>query len=222
MVSLSTAGNNFTSSLLYDYFSGMTQLQDLSLKANNLIGTLPQFFGGLTSLVLLDLDANELSGTIPNKYGYLTNLHALMLNRNNLEGTIPSVLKNLSLLKVLLLDKNNLHGKTTEICLSPLGMQLDHFIADCYPGKNDESLPEVECRCCTLCCNDDDLDCNNKNWMVEKDFNSLYGRMSDAYYLFGVEEAPMYWAQKAILEARRTAAPVVPAAPATSTTTAAP
>lgn len=153
LVTFSTAGNNFTSSLLYDYFSGMTQLEDLSLKANHLVGTLPQFLGDLTSLVLLDLDANDFSGTIPNDFGSLTNLHALMLNRNELTGTIPSVFKNLSRLKVLLLDKNNLKGTTNEICLSPLGMQLQHFITDCYPGKGgmDVSPPEIECRCCTLC-----------------------------------------------------------------------
>jgi len=222
LVTFSTAGNNFTSSLLYDYFSGMTQLEDLSLKANHLVGTLPQFLGDLTSLVLLDLDANDFSGTIPNDFGSLTNLHALMLNRNELTGTIPSVFKNLSRLKVLLLDKNNLKGTTNEICLSPLGMQLQHFITDCYPGKGgmDVSPPEIECRCCTLCCNDDDLDCNNKNWMVEKDYNALYGSMEDAYYLFGVEEAPEGWAQKAITEARATAVPA--ASTTTSTSTAIP
>jgi len=219
LVTFSTAGNNFTSSLLNDYFSDMTQLEDLSLKANNFMGRLPQFLGELTSLVLLDLDANDFSGTIPTDFGSLTNLHALMLNRNELTGTIPSALTNLSRLKVLLLDSNNLKGKTTEICKSPLGMQLQHFIADCYPGKGgmDISPPEIECRCCSLCCNDDDLTCNNKNWMVEKNYNALYGSMEDAYYLFGVEEAPEGWAQKAITEARETA---VPAATATATATA--
>jgi len=216
LVTFSTAGNNFTAALLYDYFSGMSHLEDLSLKANQLMGTLPSFLGELTSLVLLDLDANDFWGTIPQNYGSLTKLHALLLNRNDLTGTIPSVFSKLSQLKVLLLDKNSLQGSANQICVSPLGMQLQHFITDCYPGKGgmDVSPPEIECRCCTLCCNDDDLECNNKNWMVEKDYNALYGSMQDAYYLFGVEDAPEGWAQKAIAEARRT---VVPAATSAST-----
>jgi len=204
LVSLSTSGNNFTSAILYDYFSNMEKLQDLSLKANNLVGTLPNFFGGMQSLILLDLDANELSGSIPTYFGMMTNLHALMLNRNELTGTIPSEITNISYLKILLLDGNNLHGKTTDICVSPLGTKLSHFTADCYPGKTEDSLAEVECRCCTLCCNDDNLDCNNKNWMVEKDFDSLYGRMSDAYYIFGVDDAPEGWAKKMVDDARST------------------
>ena len=65
--------------------------------------------------------------------------------------------------------------------------------------------------------NDDDLDCNNKNWMVEKDYNALYGSMEDAYYLFGVEEAPEGWAQKAITEARATAVPAASTTASTST-----
>merc|ERR1712194_320206 len=103
---------------------------------------------------------------------------------------------------------------------SHLGMQLDHFITDCYPGKNEEMPPEVECRCCTLCCNDDHLDCNNKNWMVEKDFYSLYGSMSDAYYLYDVEESPKGGAQKATKEASSPAVPAAAAAAAAVSTSA--
>jgi len=199
LVTLSTSGNRFSKQRLQDYYSKMTNLKDLSLKKNNFVGTLPNFFGEMNSLQLLELNGNDFSGTIPTWYGLMTNLHALMLNCNELTGTIPNSLSRVENLKILLLDGNNLHGTANDICLSPVGPKLEHFVTDCYPGKNDDEAPEIECRCCTLCCNDDDPDCNNKSRSVENK-NSKYKSMLGyirADYDFNLDEAPENWSKKA-------------------------
>jgi hypothetical protein len=200
LVLLSTSGNNFSKQRVHDYFSNMPNLKALSMKGNNFTGTLPAFFGDINSLQLLDLDGNYLSGSIPTWYGLMTNLHALMLNRNELTGTIPKSLTQLKQLKVLLLDSNNLHGNANHICLSPVRPRLEHFVADCYTGKNEEVLPEIECRCCTLCCDDEDFDCNNKSWMIDNNSKAMLGYIR-ADYDFGLDEAPEDWSKKAREEA---------------------
>merc|ERR1712066_977178 len=154
-----------------------------------------------SSLQLLDLDGNDLSGSIPTWYGLMTNLHALMLNRNELTGTIPDALTKLDKLKVLLLDGNNLTGSAKGICASPMGLKLDHFIADCYPGRSGVEPAEVDCRCCTLCCNDDDPDCNNRSWETDSftKFKSI--GYIEADYNFNLDQAPEGWSKKAKEEA---------------------
>jgi len=81
--------------------------------------------------------------------------------------------------------------------VSPVGPKLEHFVTDCYPGKNDDKTPEIECRCCTLCCNDNDPDCNNKSWLVENNakYKSMVGYIR-ADYNFDVDEAPEDWSKK--------------------------
>jgi len=195
---LSTSGNKFSKQGLQDYYSKMTNLKELSLKGNNMMGTLPNFFGEMTSMHLLDLDGNHISGSIPTWYGLMTNLHALMLNRNELTGTIPNSLTELQNLKILLLDGNDLEGSANGICLSPVGPKLEHFVTDCYSGKNDDEKPEIECRCCTLCCNDNNPDCNNKSWEVDNNskYKSMLGYIR-ADYNFDLDEAPEDWSKKA-------------------------
>lgn len=48
------------------------------------------------------------------------------------------------------MDKNDLVGSTDAVCTLP---SLQVFVADC-------ALPEVDCPCCTKCCDDSDADCN--------------------------------------------------------------
>lgn len=205
LVTLSTSGNKFSKQRIQDFYSKMKNLKDLSMKGNNFTGSLPNFFGEMSSLQLLDLDGNDLSGSIPTWYGLMTNLHALMLNRNELTGTIPDALTKLNGLKILLLDGNNLTGSAKNVCQSPMGLKLDHFVTDCYPGKNGVDPAEVDCRCCTLCCNDSDPDCNNHSWENESftKFKSIGYIGAD--YNFNLDQAPEGWSKKAKEEALATA-----------------
>ena len=181
MVSLSTSGNKFNRQRLDEtYFTSMSELQDLSMKENQFSGSLPENFAGLSKLRMLDLDRNDLIGTIPSQYGMLEKLTILQLNRNQLSGTVPSELSRLDKLQVLLLDGNDLFGNTKELCAAD-GPKLKHFTSDCYPGLNNERGPEVECRCCTLCCNDENKDCNDHDWTSSYDLKAEYGYIRTSY-----------------------------------------
>lgn len=202
LVSLNTSGNSFKRQRLGNFYAQLSNLQELSMKGNMLTGTLPEYLANFHKLKLLDLDGNQLKGTISTYIGILNDLQALMLNRNFLSGTIPSELNNLNKLSILLLDGNNLKGKTTELCRDTKPA-LKHFVTDCYPSMLNEDGPEVECRCCTLCCNDENTNCNNKDWSSSYDPKSHYGFIRTAFD-FSLDQAPEGWQKKAIAEAHQT------------------
>ena len=88
--------------------SAFTNLEYLSLQANDLSGTIPDL-SALTNLEHLLLGNNDLSGQIPS-LSALTELRDLYLYSNDLSGTIPdlSALTNLTYLN---LDRNDLSGQ---------------------------------------------------------------------------------------------------------------
>lgn len=164
LVSLFTGINGFDEHPIPDFLSSMTNLRELSMKQNKITGTIPTFFGLMKDLKVLDLDFNHLEGPIPSELGLLYNLDTLMLNRNYLNGTIPSSFSDMTGLDVLVLDGNNITGTADPICQSNKTMSLKFFSADCdAPG------PEVECSCCSVCCNDNNATCNNLEWRVNLD-----------------------------------------------------
>lgn len=200
LVSISTSGNNFDPKPLQDIvLTQLTKLQDLSMKGNKLFGTIPAELSLLTHLRMMDLDGNQLTGTITTYLGTMDHLAILQLNRNQLTGTIPSELSRLARLQILLLDGNNLIGQTDGFCSSSKKQSLSHFTADCYPGPNG-AQPEVDCRCCSLCCNDENTDCNNKDWTASYDPKSMYGYIRPAYD-FSLDKAQPGWMKKMQQEA---------------------
>ena len=82
----------------------------LSVRQNNLTGSIPPELGKLTNLGVIDLRANRLSGPIPQELGWLTNLQGLYLDDNELTGVIPRELGSLGSLKYLYLRRNHLSG----------------------------------------------------------------------------------------------------------------
>ena len=86
------------------------RVSELSLRYNDLTGTIPPELGNLTNLTKAMLDRNSLFGEIPSEIGNLTNLTRLELWRNNLTGPIPSEIGNLGNLKWLDLQDNLLTG----------------------------------------------------------------------------------------------------------------
>ena len=110
---------------LSDWFGvgtdGNGQVTNLSLRDNQLSGTIPPQLGGLTSLQRLDLRGNQLSGTIPVELDELTNLEQLNLGFNqDLTGTIPPWLSQLPLSTL------NLMG--TSVCV-PEDRELQEWLA---------------------------------------------------------------------------------------------
>jgi len=90
--------NDFSRHKFPDFLFSLTNLKELSMKKNKLIGTIPSKIRTLPSLNLLDLHMNQLVGPVPKELGLLTGLNVLLLNRNKLSGRLPSSLKNLTTL----------------------------------------------------------------------------------------------------------------------------
>jgi Leucine-rich repeat (LRR) protein len=90
----------------------LTKLDFLSLKHNDLSGTIPEALVRLSKLDYLDLKFNQLTGTIPEFLGDLLLLEVLGLSKNSLEGTLPAVLGTLPLI-TLAIDDNMLTGDLT-------------------------------------------------------------------------------------------------------------
>ncbi|XVF70940.1 hypothetical protein PTKIN_Ptkin11bG0202500 [Pterospermum kingtungense] len=89
----------------------MKSLKTLVLSSTNLTGIIPKEFGDYHELTFIDLGDNSLSGEIPMEICRLRNLQTLSLHTNFLEGEIPSGIGNLSSLVYLTLYDNQLSGE---------------------------------------------------------------------------------------------------------------
>jgi Leucine-rich repeat (LRR) protein len=155
--------NAFTNADIPDFLANLTKLEEIGLKSSNRFGVIPTFLGSLTDLVLLDLDDNTLFGVIPTEFGQLSKLEFLLLNRNQLTGEIPAGIQALTNLRVAFFDRNALNGTLAPMCdLATFNETVgdidgtELITSDCL-GPNFE----VDCPCCTTCCNDLFGDCHD-------------------------------------------------------------
>ncbi|XVE72052.1 hypothetical protein DITRI_Ditri11bG0007700 [Diplodiscus trichospermus] len=116
-----------------------SNLEELRLWENNLIGNIPDFMSNVSKLRILSLNLNSLSGFIPNTLGKLTSLEVLRLWSNELTTKNPtnqdlaflSSLTNCKKLRVLQLSSNPLNG-ILPTSISNLSTALEEFEAsDC-------------------------------------------------------------------------------------------
>ncbi|KAL3935700.1 MAG: hypothetical protein SGBAC_008828 [Bacillariaceae sp.] len=169
--------NSYDAQVLPSELGQLTLLRELSIKKSNLEGELPVWMANFTLLQLLDLDQNNLQGTIPDEIGdALSSLDHLMLNRNALNGTVPNSFAKLTDLNLLLLDHNALTGTADVVCsISDLRL----FVSDCeaVPTNNPGvfEAAEIECTCCSTCCNAQNATCNMYDWNVNLDPIWEYG-----------------------------------------------
>ena len=116
-----TNGNNWTNNTNWlsdepiGQWYGITtdeagRVTHLTLRDNNLVGTIPAELGNLANLQWLSLRSNQLSGAIPAELANLANLQDLWLPGNQLSGAIPAELGNLDNLTTLVLSDNQLSG----------------------------------------------------------------------------------------------------------------
>ena len=64
--------------------------------------------------------------------------------------------------EVLLIDDNDLKGNTSDMCNR--FDKINYFVADCATNSS-EGSPEIQCECCTLCCKDENVTCNDEEWL---------------------------------------------------------
>ena len=104
----------------------LIHLHDLYLTSNRLTGVLPTSFSSLGKLRKLRLDINSFEGTLPDFAG-LQNLSWLDLSSNNLTGTIPSEwLPDVSFIKQTSLEKVTIDLSDNQLTGEvPVG--LSHF-----------------------------------------------------------------------------------------------
>ncbi len=190
--------NDFEPMRVPEWIRNLTNIEELSLKGNNLYGEIPDWIGELDQLTLLDLGSNSLNGTLPDSMGNLRKLWILILNSNNLSGNIPSSFRQIKDLEVMIIDDNNFKGNADPVCQGRGIDRITHFVSDCASNSaaitNSSSTPgsiggwddpvisgsaEIECECCTLCCMDEDTTCNDDEWIGhhEGQWQSGYDRV---------------------------------------------
>jgi hypothetical protein len=190
--------NPFAPAIIPNFLQTLTKLEEIGLKSTNRLGGIPTFLGDLTDLVLLDLDGNTLSGPVPTELGQLTKMEFLLLNRNSLTGEIPAELANLRDLRLAFFDRNSFNGTLAPMCalgiFNETGGDADGtelITSDCL-GPN----IEVECSCCTTCCNDQIGGCHDYSEVPNLDpiweyrNNRLTYSFGDTSFFFSTDILP--------------------------------
>ncbi|THF94437.1 hypothetical protein TEA_007638 [Camellia sinensis var. sinensis] len=108
--------------------STLCHITMISLKSQNLPGTLPTEFVKLPFLKVISLLGNRLTGSIPKEIGNISTLRHITLEFNQLSGTLPPELGNLFQINDIHLTSNYLTGELPGtlaklITLTELGIQ---------------------------------------------------------------------------------------------------
>ena len=130
-------------------------LEEVRIQNNNFRGVLPENLYKLENLRYLHANDNNFIGGISPSIGNLTSLRELILNDNYLNGEVPEELQNIDNLTYLWLHHNNFNGSVPSAVCTAFSGSLKSFWADCKNDLDDDDseLPELECACCTFCCN---------------------------------------------------------------------
>lgn len=101
---------NLSGTIDFESVCKETNLLLLSLKLNNLSGSLPEEISECKRLRLLYLNGNRFSGQLPNSVTDLTDLVRIDISNNELNGKLPDMSKNTGL-KSFLAQNNRFTGK---------------------------------------------------------------------------------------------------------------
>ena len=93
--------NNQMTRLPTDLFKGLSNLQNLNLMVNRLTSLPAGLFNGLSNLHTLNLSDNQLSSLPAGLFNGLSNLHTLDLSNNKLSSLPTNLFRGLSRLKIL-------------------------------------------------------------------------------------------------------------------------
>ena len=151
---MSLRSNQLTGSIPLE-IGNLVNLEQLWLYQNQLIGTIPSEIWTLTNLQRMSLRSNQFTGSIPLEIGNLTNLTYLYLYDNQLTGSIPSEIGSLTNLTRLGLSDNQFNSSIPP----EIGNLTNLTYLSLYDNQLTGSIPE------TLC------DLSNLTWSLE---DSLY------------------------------------------------
>lgn len=152
LTTLRLSDNEFTGSISTG-IENLNKLEVFDLGNNQVEGSIPKSISYLGDLQYMMLQNNRLTGTVPKEVGGLTKLLMLSLSYNKLKGTIPSQIRNLKKLSMLHLHRNKLVGGPDEKENCGIWTSERSFIADC--GEPSAVEDQLQCECCTECCNID-------------------------------------------------------------------
>jgi len=155
----------------------LPELLFLDLGENELVGTIPQELSNCVELVVLILNSNKLTGQLG--LGELRNLgksdiDMLLLLRLLCTDCIflfchitmrtntyfMHIYYSFFIQETILIDDNDLTGNTNAMCEH----EIEFFISDC--SKDPSVVGEIDCSCCTLCCTDANVTCNDADWLA--------------------------------------------------------
>ena len=160
-------GFNFTGTLP-THLGSLRNLEFLSLEDNGMTGTIPSELGKFDRVNIIDLSYNQLQGTLPTDLGNLESVYILAVAGNYLTGTVPTELAALEVLREgrLGLHNNSFVGSLNDtFCNEELHeVPLFGLTADCGVGGEEGAtgVVEIECPCCTVCCDDQTGECVSK------------------------------------------------------------
>eukprot|EP00536_Pseudo-nitzschia_multiseries_P012873 jgi/Psemu1/244936/estExt_Genewise1.C_5130003 len=158
LITFQAQGNKLSGMIPFDYdFGGAwgSTLTTWWAFDNALTGSISENLGFLSSLEDFRVQGNQLTGTIPASIQELTRMFRFEVQSNLLEGTVPNGIGNLPVLRDVRLQYNSFTGVVpTGLCFLT---SMELLQADCL-GRPDnafelEGTPEIECYCCTTCCN---------------------------------------------------------------------
>jgi len=144
-------GNSLTG-ILPAEIGDLTSLTYLAIQENNFIGALPTTIGNLVLLERWFADENEFSGPLPSEIGNLVNLAVWFAEDMALSGSVPSEVSRMTSLQTFYIDGNDITDGINNFCTE--NTTINTFSADCLGNSFPFEEAEVECACCSVCCND--------------------------------------------------------------------
>jgi hypothetical protein len=155
---------NVFSGTLATELGNLNHLLDFRVNKNSLLGgEIPEsLFSSMKDLTYLDLSECNFTGTISSMVGSLQGLHVFLINDNSFTGSLPVELARVD--ETLIDDRrysstwrhgdvrvqnNNFHGQMPqEFCEQGLAT----LISDCAALDPVTGEVEIQCKCCTECC----------------------------------------------------------------------
>ncbi len=121
-----------------------TEVLELNLGNNNLVGQIPSSVGDLVSLQKLDVSFGHLDDTtIPPGIGQLTSLTRLYLNDSNISGPLPIELGQLTSLIELIADDNRLSGTVPSELGNLSNLIILRLYGNLFTGPIPDSLSQL-------------------------------------------------------------------------------